>query len=193
MAKATPKTIMPAFGRFQDEAAIIGRILAGYAELEIELCLCVAMAKDDFDLTFKTMFRTRGETNRVQMADIVGRPCFHKFNLGSHFESAISDVKHCLKIRNQYAHCQWYDDFGRQLGIVQLEDLADKNQPVLGLAGAEIKRLDLTLLEKQEAYFVYTRDLLQYLNFECQKQAGKISKNIWSIPKKGKQPILYNP
>ena len=186
-------TIMPAFIKLPQEAAIIGRLLVGYAELELELCFCVAVAKDDFDLAFKTMFRPRGETQRVQIADAVGRPCYHRLKLGSHFEDAISAVKFCLKLRNQYAHCQWHDDYGRQLGFVELEDLANDNQPVTNLGDAEIKHLDLALLQQQEAYFVYTSRLLLYLNYEGRKREGKLTSHTFSIPKKGKRPIPYNP
>ncbi len=49
--------VMPAFRRFPDEAAIIGRLLAGYAELEIDLLHCVSVIREDFDATLKAMFR----------------------------------------------------------------------------------------------------------------------------------------
>jgi hypothetical protein len=38
--------VMPAFQRFPNEAAIIGRLLAGYAELEIDLLNCVCRLRD---------------------------------------------------------------------------------------------------------------------------------------------------
>ena len=38
-------TIMPAFGRHPQEGAIVGRLLVGYADLELELCFCVAFAR----------------------------------------------------------------------------------------------------------------------------------------------------
>jgi uncharacterized caspase-like protein len=41
--------VMPAFHTFPNEAAIIGRLLAGYAELEIDPLHCVSVARDDFD------------------------------------------------------------------------------------------------------------------------------------------------
>jgi len=62
-------SIMPAFVRYPEEAAIIGRLLAGYGELEFDLCLCVGHARGDMDMAFKAMFRPRGETQRIDIAD----------------------------------------------------------------------------------------------------------------------------
>src|SRR5262249_7168200 len=53
--------VMPAFQKFRGEAAIIGRLLAGYAELEIDLLNCVSEVTQDFDATLKAMFRVRAE------------------------------------------------------------------------------------------------------------------------------------
>ncbi len=41
-------TIMPAFDTFLQEGAIVGRLLVGYGELELELCNCVAAARADY-------------------------------------------------------------------------------------------------------------------------------------------------
>jgi hypothetical protein len=64
--------VMPAFHKFQGEAAIIGRLLAGYAELEIDLLNCVSVVRQDFDATLKAMFRVRGETARINVGDALG-------------------------------------------------------------------------------------------------------------------------
>ncbi len=74
--------VMPAFRKFTLEAAIIGRLLAGYAELEIDLLHCVALAREDFDAVLKAMFRARGETRRIDVADALGRQLYHAAGLG---------------------------------------------------------------------------------------------------------------
>ena len=53
---------MPVFQRFPVEAEIIGRLVVGYGELELDLFNCVVMGISDFDKTAKTMFRHRSET-----------------------------------------------------------------------------------------------------------------------------------
>ena len=93
-------TIMPVFGRYPQEGVIIGRLLAGYADLELELCFCVAFARNDLDMIFKSMFRSRGETQRVDIADAMGHQEYRALRLGTHFEEAIGGMRYCLKIRN---------------------------------------------------------------------------------------------
>ena len=62
------ETIMPGFDRFPAEASIIGRLLAGYGELEFELCRCVAAVTIDLDAAIRAMFKDRGEYKRIQTA-----------------------------------------------------------------------------------------------------------------------------
>jgi hypothetical protein len=52
--------------KFPVEAAAVGRLLAGYADLEISLLHCVQMARsDDLDGVLKAMFgRRRGAAHR---------------------------------------------------------------------------------------------------------------------------------
>ena len=186
-------TIMPAFVQFPTEGNIIGRLMASYGELELELWLCVNAIRNDFDTVFKVMFRPRGETQRIGVADAIGRQYYRTLKLGTHFEEAVGGIRYCLKIRNQFAHCQWHDDNTGKLGFVELENLARQNKPVSNLQSAPIKQLDCALLQEQEAYFVYVARLLRYLNFESRKRAGKLSTQPLSIPKKGKRPNLCIP
>jgi hypothetical protein len=52
-----PETIMPAFDRFVEEGNIIGRLLAGYGELELEMCACVAAVTNDLDAAIRKLNR----------------------------------------------------------------------------------------------------------------------------------------
>src|SRR4051794_31432912 len=64
------RTIQRAFQLCPEEGAIIGRLLAGYGELEVDLALCVAATlDDDVDTAFRIMFRLRGESQRIEIAD----------------------------------------------------------------------------------------------------------------------------
>src|SRR2546427_11701078 len=108
---------------FPEECAIVGRLLAGYSVMEFGLMVCVNAAIEDFDAVFKTMFRTRGETQRIDIADAMSRHKFHTIQLGTQFEMAIGNMQRCLKIRNQFAHCHWAEKPGR-MGFVDMEELA---------------------------------------------------------------------
>ena len=64
------KLYMPsAFDHFRYEGNIIGRLVVEYGELEWSLCLIVNHVLDDFDLAVKTLYRTRGEGQRIDLAD----------------------------------------------------------------------------------------------------------------------------
>src|SRR5262249_20474915 len=114
--------ILTAFNRFPKEAKMVGHLLAAYANLEIDLLHCVAGIRGDFDAVLKSMFRTRSVRQRIDIADALGRQPFHHYKMGTPFAMAIGAVRHCLNIRNQYAHCNWYDDNSGHLAFVNLEE-----------------------------------------------------------------------
>src|SRR6516162_3349233 len=116
-------SILGPFLKFPDEAAIIGRLSAGYTTLEIGLMHCVQVVRDDFDAVLKAMFRGRGETARIDIADALGRHFYDDRGLATEFGMAVGAVRYCLKIRNQYAHCVWYDDNSGKLAFVNVEEI----------------------------------------------------------------------
>lgn len=181
---------MPAFLRFPDEAAIIGRILAGYTDLEIGMMHCVQVATDDFDTTMKVMFRTRGETQRIQVADAMGRHIYEPLKLRTQFEMAVSAVHKCREIRNQYAHCVWWDDHSGKLAFANMEDIANLNDHQSDLTNLPAHHVDVPLLQQQQAYFVYASDCLTYVNYEGRHRAGKMPNQPLARPKQLKQPPL---
>ena len=184
--------ILPAFIDFPEEGAIIGRLLAGYGELEFDLCQAVGQAKNDFDVAYKVMFRTPGEKARIDVGDALGRTAFTDIGLGDIFSEAVADAHYCRKIRNKYAHCHWTDDYSGKLGFVVLADTASKNQE-FNLAALPIYHVDTILLNEQEAYFKYVQREFTYINHEAQKMAGRISSHVHSRPKKVGRPEFYIP
>ena len=186
--------VMPAFHRFPNEAAIIGRLLAGYAELEIGLLDCVTVVREDFDATLKAMFRVRGETARINVGDALGRRVYRKLGLGTDFEMAVGAMRYCLKIRNQYAHCNWYDDFVRkQLAFVNVEEIAEKNRPISGFDKLTRRYVDVPILKEQEQYFGYAHALTDYASSEARFQTGKVTTRVFVKPAQVSQPLLHLP
>src|SRR5947199_10488885 len=107
------------FGAFPAEAKMVGRIVIEYGELEITLMNCLHMARGgDLDTVLKAMFRTRGEAQRIAIADALGRQSFVGLGLDAEFAKAIGDMDYCRTIRNQYAHCIWIADRPGYLGFV---------------------------------------------------------------------------
>src|SRR5690242_15429696 len=87
---AMSRPILAPFLTFPDEAAIIGCLLAGYTTLEVGLLHCVQVVRDDFDAVLKAMFRARSETQRIDVADALGRHYYHDRGIGTEFEMGVS-------------------------------------------------------------------------------------------------------
>lgn len=181
-------------------ATSVGRMVVGYTELEFALLSCIASATDDFDALFKAMFRTRGETQRLEVADALGRYKFHALQLGTDFEMALAAVQYCLKIRNQYAHCHWlivlreHDPRGvGRLGFVDLEEVAKERKLADGESRFTYNDLTPELVKQQEAYFDYADFYLVWLQCEADVKRGKEKTNPHQKPKQEARPPLCMP
>jgi hypothetical protein len=186
-------SIMPAFADFPAEAEIIGRLLAGYTNLEVGLMNCVQVVRLDFDTVLKAMFRARGETVRIDIADAFGRHYYDDLQLGTQFSMAIGAMRRCLRIRNQYAHCAWWNDNSGKLAFANLEDVAKGNALLKDLRSLPTYHVDVTLVSDQENYFVYVDRLLAWVNYEGRVKAGTLRSNGLTAPSQLKEPILRLP
>jgi hypothetical protein len=165
--------VAKAFADFPTEAALIGRILAGYTDVELDLMNCVKSAREDLDTVLKAMYRARGETQRIDIADAFGRQSYRQLGLGTQFEMAVGAVRHCMKIRNQYAHCIWWNDNSGKLAFANLEEIAKLNDVVLDLRGMSVHHVDSGHLASQFAYFEYASNMLVWVLHEGNKKAGR--------------------
>jgi hypothetical protein len=69
------RSILAPFKKFSGEGATVGRLLAGYSNIELGLLNCVQMALGgDLDTVLKKMYRLRGETKRTNEAEKLGQP-----------------------------------------------------------------------------------------------------------------------
>jgi len=96
-------------------------------------------------------------------------------------------MRHCLKIRNNYAHCQWSPALDG-LFFANLEEAASR------IAGFQMdqKHVDLTLLTEQEAYFTYTRAFLLYFGDRLHHQLQPQSALGVAKPQVKDRPNLHN-
>lgn len=184
-------TTKKAFEKFSEEGAIIGRLLVAYADLELGLFHCINVAREDFDTVYKAMFKERGETRRINMAEIFGKQIYTDLGLGTKFEMAISSLRYCLKIRNQYAHCNWWDDYSGHLAFANLEEIAEIKSAIKDLKDLTVHHIDVSTLVQQEKYFEYTDTFVEWLNYEGRRVEGKPSMPQKPAPKQLKQPPLY--
>ena len=162
--------IMPAFLRYPAEAAIIGRLLAGYGELEFLLHLLLSEAVGDQSTSGRLMFRSRSEEHRLSTADALIRPMLEQHSLIEPWDRVRRAVFWCKTTRNQYAHCHWLADDDHGLMFTHIEKAAKSLNGQLKL---EFFHVDVPLLERIEAYFHYADVGLGYLRAEVRsRKAG---------------------
>jgi hypothetical protein len=187
------ETLVPQFETFKEEGAVIGRLLTGYGTMEVSLASCVAMAVGDLDMTIKAMFRARGETQRIDIADAIGRKPYERHKLGTLFAEAIGGMRYCLRIRNQFAHGRWHDPLVGRLCFVDMEEIATKNEVINDYLGLTLRYVTVPLLKQHEEYFLYIENQILYLNYEGRKRAGEFPSHARVNPKKLVRPPLYIP
>lgn len=153
--------LMPAFQKYPEEAVILGRLLAGYGDLEFELAQCLAVVVGS-DAAFRAMFRLRSESQRLDVADALMRPKYGALKLEAEYADAFAVVDRCRQIRNQYAHCHW----SYHVGPLQFTNI----EPVVKKKTAEVAfyftPVDLPLLQEQEQYFEHAMRWLWFLYAE---------------------------
>jgi hypothetical protein len=186
-----PRSILPAFKQWPKEASIIGFLLAGYGELEFELARCVAATmKNDYDAASRVLFRTRGEEQRINIADALIRGHYETIGLTDQYGEALGAIRWCKNVRNQYAHAHWIDDEKAGLFFTDLEKSAQSARGELML---EFVNVDESLLKQQEEYFCYALNWLEYLQSEYRLRDGQISSHNEKAPKIIPQPNRHNP
>jgi hypothetical protein len=182
--------INPAFHNFPEEAALIGRLLAAFGELEFSFCRNAGMALNMYITVARALYNLRQTSSRVETADILAQPEFEKHNLLDDYERAHAMVWHCLKIRNQYAHCNWGDDQTNHTAGLFFADLqASADRPDFEHSW---KHVDIPLLQLQEQFFAETREWLDFIRHELAVRKGELRIHFWPRPTECELPPRHN-
>lgn len=184
--------INPAFHRHPQQGRIVGRILAAFGELEFTFCRNAGTALDNLYPVLKALYRIKTTSARIASADALTRPLYRKHGLGDEYVSVHAMMGYCLRIRNQYAHCNWADGtkaFQRQgLFFADVEDSARGEEDLEFF----FLHVSVSLLRKQEDYFAATLEWLEYLNHELGFRAGRIRSHNWPKPSAVAPPPQHN-
>lgn len=165
------KLYMPtAFDYFKREGDLIGRLVVEYGELEWTLCLLVSHVAQDLDLAVKTLYRTRGENQRINLADALIRNRIDP-KVKQIYEETIARMRTCLKLRNQYAHSNWLRSGNDRLCYIDIEGLAERND-VVSMDDMTLYQLDMDIIEDQARFFTEVAQNLNYLCMEVQYLNG---------------------
>ena len=179
--------LMPSFGRFPDEAAIIGELILAYGELEVLLMLCVSAVLNNRARAIEALYRLRGESARAKRGEELTYEQYRAVDLGEVHKETMDALGNCRKIRNRYAHCQWEDRQADGLFFTNLEeDYSSKGKE------GDWTHVDLQFLKSQRQYFIYTRELLNYLEDAYKIKVGSLLFPIFSRPERQLPPKPRN-
>jgi hypothetical protein len=178
----------PAFDRFPEEAALVGRILSAFGEVEATVCRNAAHATSMGNTVMKALYGIRMTSTRIDTADRLMRPYFEHHDLAEEHKTAMEMVGHCLKIRNQYAHCNWGDHHRAGLFFADLQTSADTDD-----FSHHWKHVGPTILDEQFQYYGMTMELLEFLHHEMAVKLGHIQYHVWPRPTVPSPPPLHNP
>lgn len=181
-------SIIPAFDRHPAEAALIGMLMAGYGELEFMLAWLVRWIIDDEDKAFRFLYRSRGESQRIMVAEALIAAPLRGHRYQPDMDGVISDLRHCLAIRNQYAHANWADA-PAGLTFASLEQVIDLPPPI-SPSGLTMHTATVKGLRLQHRFFCAVGEMIGFLNFEFQVEGGGIASNPFPRPARGKRPNL---
>ena len=148
------ETIMPGFDRFRAEGSIIGRLLAGYGELEFEMCRCIEAVTTDLDAAIRSLFQIWNAERRITETMRAASAAYVNAGLGAKFASAMAD---------------------------NLEERSKQPDKIV-LVTTQRHALPLALLEHQEAFFKYVQKCFWNLYSEYSKWAGRPANPHWSAP-----------
>jgi hypothetical protein len=181
-------SLLPAFQIFPEEASIIGRLLAGYGELEYAFALCLGRVLGKEEPSLRAIFRLWGEASKLDVGDALMRPSFAEIGLSGEYSEAFGAVRYCRSTRNRYAHCHWAGDHAHGLFFTNLQDAAEGT----GSFTPNWRRVDIAQLEAEDRYFAYTAACLWHLNYEFAVGTGKLNSHTFPKPTKQQQPKLCN-
>jgi hypothetical protein len=177
------------FENLTDMRDSIGIMLLAYGEIEFGLLRCVGVVlNEDHDTAARILFRARGETARIEIADALVRPPFAKVGLGGKWSNAYGAAKICKNIRNQYAHCHWHQEL---LGNVVFLDFDQDSQKPEGSLELTRKSVTPELVAEQLKYFEYCVGMLWHIEPEYRKRANLKLVAESHEPKSVPAPRLY--
>jgi hypothetical protein len=194
---------MPCFQPDQafTEGVVLGRILAGYGELELTMCECVIetkrlMNENILDLPIRDIFGKRGAEQRIKIAKKSLLAEYTKANLQTELVETLKDMEWCRLIRNQYAHCHWYWTQQEGLCFVNLEELAEQPSEILELMSNR-HPIDVPLLYAQESFLNYVKESFTHLAsayraWNQRRSALRPSIHVFEKPSKLARPLLHN-
>jgi hypothetical protein len=184
--------INPAFDDFPTEAAIVGRLLASFGEIEHLVCRNAARASNLTYEVLKALYRLRSTSSRIFAADALAAPRFKELGLQEDYDRTCTMVRTCLHIRNTFAHCMWGSEAkAHPSGLFYTDPQAAAE--TLETFDYQWRHVDTALLSAQVNYFSLALEWLQYLGNEHFRRVQNLTLQLWPKPPIQEPPPLHNP
>jgi hypothetical protein len=181
--------INPAFYRFPEEAKFVGLILSSFGELELTMCQAAEAAAQTIGHSIlKALYRLRSTSSRFDVAEAIMEPVYKTHELDEAYKTAIGNLRYCLSIRNQYAHCNWADHHQGGLFFADLQTSANNEN-----FDHSYKHVDQSLLRQQYEYFGFTLECLRFADNQLALKQGKLVIVVWPEPVEYSRPPPHNP
>ncbi|WP_342708948.1 hypothetical protein AAFG13_29025 [Bradyrhizobium sp. B124] len=190
-------SLMPCFKESEafQEGVILGRLLAGYGEVETSMLNCLVDVEGQFVTPIKELFGVRSAERRITIAGKLLTPELTKAGLQTELANVLDDMDWCRQIRNQYAHCTWYWTSHEGLCFVNLEELAGQGSFTSLFANKQ--PIDVALLSAQEDFFNYVKESFfhlgsAYKDWDMKRVDSRRTVYVFPKPQLVSRPALHN-
>lgn len=184
MAEFPHPPVNPWTCRYPNEAAIIGRIVIAFSELEVQLSLMLANLMGPPEAVLRMLYTPKQSGFRVEAALAGLMLLCRELGIEDDFNQAKQAVYACRTIRNRYAHCNWGDDQAGKAGLFFAD--YEESAKDLYVFTTLWKHIDVPLLEQQDMFFSYTNGLLIWLNEEIK---CRLERRASFYPKREPLPV----
>lgn len=175
---------MAAFRDWPKEADLIAHLLGGYGELEFMLSVCVGRSMNNLKKGVKVIYRTRGETPRINLADALMSADFRAAGLGDKYADTLGGIRRCLRIRNMLSHCHWATLHKEGLFLTQIGEAAMSGGDDLAY---DWRHITLPYLTECDEYFTYTHRCFWHIEAQFQEHHGRPSSTPLNFPMPSKR------
>lgn len=180
----------PSFKKYISEHIHIGRLITYYSEIEISLYNIIKLTKKSNENILKIMIRDQNAFRKIEKAKEIGLDKFTKYGLNEEFIYCIKIIHHCRKIRNLYAHSNYWDANWEHLMLMEINEVAKIEDNCDDLGIAKTYPITNSLLLEQLNFYNYTLSYIFWLNNEIRYKTGMISENKISKPLECLEPKL---
>lgn len=176
------------------EAALIGRLVVGYGEMDISMVIVAGKALGLQFPLLDAIEEVYSERSRIELIRKLSSAKLSQLGLNAKFEQALLATDTCREIRNHYAHCH-YGDFGDGLLTVKAKSLFS-----IATSASDLpwRRISVATLTVQADFFSYARACWLWLDHATSRALkGKIDfyKDIpvQQPPRRDDGPLNPNP